>query len=154
MQIAKDKVVAIDYTLKDDEGSVLDTSEGKQPLTYLHGASNIIPGLERALEGKSEGEAVSVRVEPGEAYGERRDELMQQVPRNMFQGVDELQVGMQFQASGQDGQETVVTVAAIEGDQVTVDANHPMAGVALNFDVTVREIREATEEEVAHGHSH
>lgn len=154
MQIAKDKVVAIDYTLKDDEGSVLDTSEGKQPLTYLHGANNIIPGLERALEGKGAGEEVSVRVEPGEAYGERRDELMQQVPRDMFQGVEELQVGMQFQASGQDGQGTVVTVTAIEGEQVTVDANHPMAGVALNFDVTVREVRDATSEEVEHGHAH
>ena len=154
MQIAKDKVVAIDYTLKDDEGSVLDTSEGKQPLTYLHGANNIIPGLEQALEGKAEGEAVNVRVEPAEAYGERRDELMQAVPRDMFQGVEDLQVGMQFQASGQDGQGTVVTVTAIEGDQVTVDANHPMAGVALNFDVTVREVREASAEEVEHGHAH
>ena len=154
MQIAKDKVVAIDYTLKDDEGSVLDTSEGKQPLTYLHGANNIIPGLEQALEGKAEGEAVNVRVEPAEAYGERRDELMQAVPRDMFQGVEDLQVGMQFQASGQDGQGTVVTVTAIEGEQVTVDANHPMAGVALNFDVTVREVREASAEEVEHGHAH
>ncbi|MCC5811894.1 MAG: peptidylprolyl isomerase [Ectothiorhodospiraceae bacterium] len=156
MQIAKDKVVAIDYTLKDDDGSVLDTSDGKQPLAYLHGNGNIIPGLEKALEGKAAGEELSVRIEPAEAYGERRDELTQVVPKEMFQGVDNLQVGMQFQAGGGEGEGggQIVTIAAIEGDQVTVDANHPMAGVALNFDVKVVEVREATEEEVAHGHAH
>lgn len=154
MQIAKDKVVAIDYTLKDDDGSVLDTSEGKQPLAYLHGNGNIIPGLEKALEGKSAGEELSVRIEPAEAYGERRDELTQVVPREMFQGVDNLEVGMQFQAGGGDGSGQIVTIAAIEDEQVTVDANHPMAGVALNFDVKVVEVRNATDEEVEHGHAH
>ncbi len=154
MQIAKDKVVAIDYTLKDDDGSVLDTSEGKQPLAYLHGNGNIIPGLEKALEGKSAGEELSVRIEPAEAYGERRDELTQVVPREMFQGVDNLEVGMQFQAGGGDDGGQIVTIAAIEGEQVTVDANHPMAGVALNFDVKVVEVRDATDDEVEHGHAH
>lgn len=154
MQIAKDKVVAIDYTLKDDDGSVLDTSEGKQPLAYLHGNGNIIPGLEKALEGKNAGEELSVRIEPAEAYGERRDELTQVVPREMFQGVDNLEVGMQFQAGGGDGGGQIVTIAAIEGEEVTVDANHPMAGVALNFDVKVVEVRDATDEEVEHGHAH
>ncbi|SEO67672.1 FKBP-type peptidyl-prolyl cis-trans isomerase [Aquisalimonas asiatica] len=153
MQIAKDKVVAIDYTLKDDDGSVLDTSEGKEPLAYLHGSGNIIPGLEKALEGKAEGEEVSVNIPPEEAYGERREDLTQVVPRNMFQGVDELQVGMQFQAQSEGG-EQIVTIAAIEGDDVTVDANHPMAGVPLNFDVKVVEVRDATEEEKEHGHAH
>ena len=153
MQIAKDKVVAIDYTLKDEEGSVLDTSEGKEPLSYMHGNGNIIPGLEQALEGKDEGEEVNVRVPPEEAYGERRDDLTQVVPRNLFQGVDELQVGMQFQAQAEGG-EQIVTIAAIDGDDVTVDANHPMAGVPLNFEVKVVEVREPTDEEKEHGHAH
>lgn len=153
MQIAKDTVVSIDYTLKDDQGSVLDTSEGKQPLAYLHGNGNIIPGLEKALEGKETGDELSVRIEPAEAYGERRDELTQAVPRDLFQGVDDLQVGMQFQAGGEGGGQ-IVTITAVEGDQVTVDANHPMAGVPLNFDVKVVEVREASEEEKAHGHAH
>ncbi len=153
MQIAKDTVVAIDYTLKDDQGSVLDTSEGKQPLAYLHGNGNIIPGLEQALEGKQTGDELSVRIEPADAYGERRYELTQAVPRDLFQGVDDLQVGMQFQAGGEGGGQ-IVTVTAIEGDQVTVDANHPMAGVPLNFDVKVVEVREASAEEKEHGHVH
>ncbi|MCC5857054.1 MAG: peptidylprolyl isomerase [Ectothiorhodospiraceae bacterium] len=153
MQIAKDTVVSIDYTLKDDQGSVLDTSEGKQPLAYLHGNGNIIPGLEQALEGKQAGDELSVRIEPANAYGERRDELTQAVPRDLFQGVDDLQVGMQFQAGGEGGGQ-IVTITAIEGDQVTVDANHPMAGVPLNFDVKVVEVREASEDEKEHGHAH
>ncbi|QIT54720.1 peptidylprolyl isomerase [Aquisalimonas sp. 2447] len=153
MQIAKDKVVAIDYTLKDDDGSVLDTSEGKEPLAYLHGSGNIIPGLEKALEGKAQGDEVNVQVPPEEAYGERRDDLQQVVPRSLFQGVDELQVGMQFQAQSEGG-EQIVTIAGIDGDDITVDANHPMAGVPLNFEVKVVEVREATDEEKEHGHAH
>ncbi|MEX0730873.1 MAG: peptidylprolyl isomerase [Aquisalimonadaceae bacterium] len=153
MQIAKDTVVAIDYTLKDDEGEVLDTSEGKEPLTYLHGAGNIIPGLEQALEGKAPGEELSVRVEAKDAYGERNDELQQAVPRDLFKDVEELQPGMQFQAQGGGGAQ-VVTVVAVEGEEVTVDANHPMAGVALNFDVKIKEVRDATDEEREHGHAH
>lgn len=153
MQISKDTVVAIDYTLKDDEGAVLDTSEGKEPLSYLHGSGNIIPGLEQALEGKATGEELSIRVEPVDAYGERSEELKQAVPLDMFKGVDDLQPGMQFQAQGEGGTQ-IVTVVAVEGDQVTVDANHPMAGVALNFDVKVQEVRPATDEEREHGHAH
>jgi len=155
MQIAKDTVVAIDYTLKDDEGAVLDTSEGKEPLSYLHGSGNIIPGLEQALEGKAAGDELNVRVEPAQAYGERSDELQQAVPRDLFKGVEDLQPGMQFQAQGgEGGQAQVVTVVAVEGDQVTVDANHPMAGIALNFDVKVKDVRPATDEEREHGHAH
>ena len=153
MQVSKDTVVAIDYTLKDEDGSVLDTSEGKEPLSYLHGSGNIIPGLEKALEGKDQGEEVSVRIPPEEAYGERRDDLTQVVPRNLFQGVDELQVGMQFQAQAEGG-EQIVTITGIDGDDVTVDANHPMAGVPLNFEVKVVEVREASSEEIEHGHAH
>lgn len=153
MQVGKNSVVAIDYTLTDDQGEVLDSSKGREPLAYLHGSGNIIPGLEKALEGKETGESFTVRVPPEEAYGERSEDLKQAVPRDMFQGVDDLQVGMQFQASA-GGQTQIVTVVGIEGDQVTVDANHPMAGVALNFDVEVKDIREATQEELEHGHVH
>ncbi|WP_440997510.1 FKBP-type peptidyl-prolyl cis-trans isomerase [Arhodomonas sp. SL1] len=153
MQIAKDKVVAIDYTLKGDDGEVLDASPEGQPLNYLHGAGNIIPGLENALEGKATGDDVSVTVEPEEAYGERDDRLQQEVPMEMFQGVDQVEPGMRFQAQTQAGTQ-IVTVASVDGETVTVDANHPLAGQTLNFEVKVADVREATEEELEHGHVH
>lgn len=153
MQVAKDKVVSIDYTLTDDEGSVLDTSKGRAPLAYLHGAGNIIPGLEKALEGKQAGEQVAVRVPAAEAYGERDDALAQEVPLEMFQGVESIEPGMRFQAQTSAGVQ-VVTVTKVEGESVTVDGNHPLAGKPLNFDVNVVEVRDATDEELAHGHVH
>ncbi|HEX5514558.1 MAG TPA: peptidylprolyl isomerase [Gammaproteobacteria bacterium] len=153
MQVAKDKVVSIDYTLTDDEGSVLDTSQGRAPLAYLHGAGNIIPGLEKALEGKQVGEQITVRVPAAEAYGERDDALAQVVPLEMFQGVEQIEPGMRFQAQTSAGVQ-VVTVSKVEGDSVTVDGNHPLAGKPLNFDVSVIDVRDATEEELAHGHVH
>ena len=116
--------------------------------------SNIIPGLEKALEGKQEGDALNVTVEPAEAYGEFNAELIAVLGRNMFEGVDELEVGMQFHASGPDGSMQIVTIKAVEDDEVTVDGNHPLAGEQLTFDVKVLEIREATEDEMAHGHIH
>ncbi|MGD8710851.1 MAG: peptidylprolyl isomerase [Ectothiorhodospiraceae bacterium] len=153
MQIAKDKVVAINYTLRDTEGGVIDASPEGQPLEYIHGAGNIIPGLEKALEGKEQGDDVSVTVPPEEAYGERNEQLQQEVPRNLFEGVDKVEPGMRFQAQTEGGVQ-VVTVAAVEEDKVTVDANHPLAGQTLSFDVTVANVREATDEELAHGHVH
>jgi FKBP-type peptidyl-prolyl cis-trans isomerase SlyD len=153
MQIAKDRVVAINYTLKDDAGKVLDASPDGQPLQYLHGAGNIIPGLEKALEGKSEGDSLSVTVPPEDGYGERDDNLQQSVSRELFQGVESVEPGMRFQAQTQAGVQ-VVTVTAVEGDSVTVDANHPLAGQALNFDVSVETVREASSEELEHGHVH
>lgn len=153
MQIAKDKVVSIEYTLKDDQGTLLDTSEGRDPLAYLHGAGNIIPGLEQALEGKQAGDQLSVRIEAKDAYGERNDQLQQDVPRELFEGVDDVQAGMQFQAQTEAGVQ-VVTVKAVADDTVTVDANHPLAGVPLNFDVNIVEVRNAEAEELEHGHVH
>ncbi len=154
MQIADNAVVAIDYTLRNDEGEVLDSSEGAQPLAYLHGAANIIPGLENALVGKSAGDELEVSVEPEDAYGEYSLELVAALNRSMFEGVDELQVGMQFHASAPDGGMQVVTIRDIDGDQVTVDGNHPLAGQRLNFKVKVVSVRAATEEELQHGHAH
>jgi|SRR5690625_952483 len=153
MQVAKDKVVSIDYTLTDNEGSVLDTSEGRAPLAYLHGAGNIIPGLEKALEGRQAGEQLTVHVSAAEAYGERDDALTQVVPMDMFQGIDQIKPGMRFQAQTSAGMQ-VVTVAKVEGDQVTIDGNHPLAGKPLNFAVNVVDVRDATADELAHGHVH
>jgi FKBP-type peptidyl-prolyl cis-trans isomerase SlyD len=154
VQIAKDSVVRFDYTLTGPDGKVLDSSQGKEPLAYLHGANNIIPGLESALAGKSAGENVKVTVPAAQAYGERNEQMVQQVPKSAFQGVPNIQPGMQFQARGPQGQQAIVTVTGVSGDTVTVDANHPLAGVPLNFDVSIVEVRAATAEELAHGHVH
>ena len=152
MQIADGTVVAIDYALKDDDGTLLDQSQPGQPLTYLHGHKNIIPGLEASLLGKAVGETLEVRVAPKDGYGEPNPSLEQVVPRDRFQGVESLEVGMQFQANTEQGQVSV-RVLEIDDDDVTVDGNHPLAGKHLNFNVTVQEVRAATEEEIAHGHT-
>jgi FKBP-type peptidyl-prolyl cis-trans isomerase SlyD len=153
MQISANMVVSIDYTLTDDQGSVIDSSEGRGPLAYIQGIGNIIPGLERALEGKAQGDSLKVSIAPEDGYGERRDDLSQAVPKQMFEGNDEIQVGMQFQTMTESGPQ-VVTVVEIDDENVTVDGNHPLAGENLNFDVTVVEIREASAEELEHGHVH
>ena len=152
--IGDDLVVSMHYKLTDNEGNVLDSSEGSEPLTYLHGAGNIIPGLEKALVGKVEGDTQQVTVEPAEAYGEVMPELMQTVDKAAFQGVDSVEVGMSFEAQTSDGSVQHIVVSKVDGDQVTVDANHPLSGVVLNFDVEIVTVREATDEEVAHGHVH
>lgn len=153
MQISPNKVVSIHYTLKNDAGDVLDSSSGREPLAYLHGTGNIIPGLEKALEGKAAGEKMNVSVAPEEGYGERHDGLIQEVPRDAFQGVDDIQPGMQFHAQGPSGP-MVVTVKEVGEGTVKVDGNHPLAGETLHFDVEVAEVREATAEEQEHGHVH
>lgn len=153
MRIENNSVVAIDYKLTDDAGQVLDTSEGRGPLSYLHGSGGIIPGLERELEGKSAGDQLQVAIAPADAYGHRNDSLQQEVPREQFEHVDDLRPGMQFRVDAPQGP-MVFTVVEVGDDMVTVDGNHPLAGVPLNFDVTVREVREATPDELAHGHVH
>lgn len=153
MHISKDKVVSIEYTLRDDNGDILDSSEGREPLAYLHGNGNLIPGLESQLEGKSENDSLKVSVHPKDGYGEFDASQIVAVPRSEFSGVDHLDVGMQFTASGPDGQR-VVTITKIENDVVTVDGNHPLAGQTLNFDVKIVGVREATADELSHGHVH
>ena len=153
MQIAKNAVVSIEYTLTGPDGKVIDTSEGHEPLVYLQGAGNIIPGLERELEGKGVGDALSVSVAPADGYGERRDQLVQEVQRQSFQGVEKIEEGMQFQANTPQGPR-VVRVTKVAGNRVTVDANHPLAGIPLKFDVKVVDVRAATDEELQHGHAH
>ena len=153
MQIAKDKVVSIDYTLTGDQGQVLDSSQGREPLAYLHGNQNIIPGLESALDGKSQGDALKVTIAPEQAYGQHDPKMVQVVPRTAFQGAPTITPGMQFQGNTNQGPR-VITVTKVEGDNVTIDANHPLAGQTLNFDVKVVGVRDATAEELSHGHVH
>lgn len=150
--IANDHVVKFNYTLTNGEGQILDKSEG-EPLAYLHGAGNIIPGLENALTGKVAGDKLTVTVPAAEGYGEYHAEMVQEVPRQMFQGVDNIQAGMQFQAQTDDGIQ-IVTVKAVEGENIIIDANHPLAGQDLTFDVEITEVRAATAEELDHGHVH
>ncbi|WP_234733685.1 FKBP-type peptidyl-prolyl cis-trans isomerase [Tellurirhabdus bombi] len=149
MQITKHKVAAIHYTLRDNSGKILDSSAGREPLYYLHGEGNLIPGMEEGLEGKEPGDHFQLNVSPEKGYGERDPEQIQEVPMSAFGG-QKVEVGMQFHANH--GQ--VVTVTSVAGDAVTIDANHPLAGQELNFDVEVVEVRDATADEVAHGHVH
>jgi len=153
MQVADKSVVSIHYTLTNSEGETLDSSVGQAPLAYLNGASNIVPGLENALIGKAVGDKLDVTVTAEEGYGPLREELVQKVPHENFQGVEDLQVGMQFMAQAPWGEQPV-TVVKVEEDGVTLDGNHPLAGQDLTFAVEIVEVREATEEEVTHGHAH
>ena len=153
MNITAEKVVLIDYTVTDTQGNLIDSSDGGEPLAYLHGFSNIIPGLEKALEGLKAGDTFAVDVEAADAYGEYRDEMVQEVPRSAFHGVDQIEPGMVFHAQGPHGP-VEVTVTQVSAEQVTIDGNHPLAGKGLKFSGAVLEVRDATEEEVAHGHAH
>jgi FKBP-type peptidyl-prolyl cis-trans isomerase SlyD len=149
MQISKNKVAAIHYTLRDNEGAILDSSDGRDPLYYIHGIGNLIPGMEDGLEGKATGDKLQIKVDAAKGYGELDSKLVQQVPMTAFGG-QEVKEGMQFKTD----QGTVVRVTEVGAENVTVDANHPLAGVDLNFQVEVMEVRNATEEELQHGHVH
>ncbi|MGN6705248.1 MAG: FKBP-type peptidyl-prolyl cis-trans isomerase [Rhodanobacter sp.] len=153
MQIARDSVAAFHYTLTDDQNQVIDSSAGRDPLTYLHGGGQIVPGLEKQLEGRSTGDKFTADVAPEEGYGVHHPELMQEVPRSAFQGVEDIQPGMQFQGRGPQG-EINVTVTRVEDDKVFIDGNHPLAGKTLHFAIEVTDVRAASEEELAHGHVH
>jgi FKBP-type peptidyl-prolyl cis-trans isomerase SlyD len=152
MSIQQDSVVSIRYTLKDDGGVVLDSS-GDEALSYLHGHGNLIAGLERELTGKAAGDRLKVTVGPRDAYGERDSNLVRQVPRSALSGVEDLQTGMRLRAESNQGVHAV-TVTHIADDTVTLDANHPLAGITLHFEVEITAVREASAEELAHGHVH
>ena len=154
MQVGTNSVVSIHYTLKDETGEVLDASEGREPLDYIHGSGQIIPGLENALEGKSQGEELSVVIEPENGYGTRDESLVHEVPKSEFETPDEIEVGMQFRV-GDEGGTLIMVVAGVGDEVVTLDGNHPLAGVTLSFDVSIADVREATEEEIkASQHMH
>ena len=154
MTIAENKVVTLEFTVKNAEtGDLIETSEGSEPLVYLHGFNNLVPGLEAELAGKTVGDSYDVTVSPEEGYGVRDESLVQDVPKEAFQGIEKVEVGMEFQADSPNGP-VVVEVTKIEGDTVTVDSNHPLAGVTLGFSGVIEEIREATDSELEHGHIH
>ncbi|WP_348760204.1 peptidylprolyl isomerase [uncultured Salinisphaera sp.] len=153
MEAQRDNVVSIHYVLRDTQGEIIDQSAEGQPLSYLHGHDNIVPGLEKAIEGHAEGDEVKATIEPDEGYGPYREELVQKVNREAFQGVDELAPGMSFRAESDAGP-MVVTVKEVEGDEVTVDGNHVLAGQTLDFTVNIAAVREASDTEKEHGHVH
>jgi FKBP-type peptidyl-prolyl cis-trans isomerase SlyD len=153
VEITADRVVTIHYTLKDDKGAVLDTSAGGEPLAYIQGHGNLVAGLERALEGKADGSTLQVVVPPADGYGQRDEALVQRVPKRSLQGAGDIKKGMQFQANTEAGMR-VFTVMAVVADMVTLDGNHPLADQTLHFDVQVVGVREATHEELEHGHVH
>ena len=151
MNVAQDKVVDLDYKLTVD-GEVIDQSEEGEPLTYLHGHSNIIPGLEKALEGKAVGDSLQVTVQPEEGYGPRDEEAIEDLSRADFD--DDIEVGATYYAQAEDGSVIPFTVLSVSGETVRVDFNPPLAGQTLNFDVKVLGVRDATAEELEHGHAH
>jgi len=155
MSITQNKVATLTYTLKNDDGEILDKADENSPFLYMHGTGGIIKGLEAALEDKVVGDSFQVIIAPEDAYGAHDDKLTESVPRKMFEGIpdEEMVAGAQFHASTAQGTQ-VITVASIDGDTINIDANHPLAGETLHFDVAVKDIRDATEEEIAHGHPH
>lgn len=153
MSISQDQVVSIHYTLRDEAGKIIDSSPAGEPLAYLHGHGNLVPGLERELAGRSVGDKLTVTLSPADGYGEHDSKLVRQVPRRALKGVGNVRVGMRLSASSGRSDRTV-TVTRISGDLVTVDGNHPLAGKKLHFEVEVAGVRAATETELSHGHVH
>ena len=153
MKIQKHTVVTLNYTLKNSEGEIMDTSEGREPLVYLHGVGGLIPGLEAELEGKEIGNSFSTVIAPEDAYGKRSDDLLHVVPKSGFQGDEEMQVGMRVQLETEQGP-AIATISKIEGENVTLDLNHPLADMELHFSVDVLDLRDASADEISHGHVH
>ena len=153
MSISQDQVVSIHYTLRDDAGEIIDRSAEGEPLSYLHGHGNLIPGLERELTGRKPGDRLQVKIAPTDGYGEYDPELVQRVPRRALKGIADVRVGMRLQANTPQGPRAVM-VTHVGGDMVTLDGNHPLAGKNLDFEVEVAGVRPATAEELAHGHVH
>jgi len=153
--IIEDKcVVTLDYKLRNSKGEILDESKSGDPLVYLHGAGFLVPGLEKELTGKTAGDKLRVEVTPAEGYGEYMPQLVQKLPRSAFEGVDNLEIGMEFQASGEKGHIMEVRIEKIEGDDITINGNHPLAGMTLDFEIAVADVRQASKEELEHGHAH
>lgn len=151
MKVVNNKVVTIAYTLSVD-GDIVDSTENSEPVTFLQGQGDILPGLEKALHGLSVGESIHVRISAEDGYGERDDDQVQELEASVFP--EGAEPGMTYMAESEDGEEMPLTVLAVEDGAVTVDFNHPLAGKELDFDVTIRDVRDATLEEIAHGHVH
>ena len=153
MKIAPNKVVVLHYAVSDSEGTLIDSSYDHNPLAIIHGTGYLIPGLETALVDRVAGDKFEVNVEAEQAYGQRHDGFVQTVPKQMFEGIEELEVGTQLRATTDEGEQTVIVID-VQDDEITVDGNHPLAGIDLQFDVEILEVRDATEDELAHGHVH
>ena len=153
MQITSGSVVVFDYTLTDDEKDIIDSSTGSEPLAYIQGEGQIVPGLEKAMEGKKAGDSFKISIAPEEAYGLHDPENISVVPADQIEGGEELEEGMQLHTEGEFGEQTVM-ITKIVGNEVTIDGNHPLAGMTLHFDIVIRDVRAATEEELEHGHVH
>jgi len=153
MTVARNRVVSIEYTLTGEDGAVLDTSRGDEPISYVHGSGTLVDALEAAMEGKGPKDTVSLTLPPDQAYGVRDDSIVFTLPRAQFGAGEEPEIGMQIMLQG-DGDGRVVTVVAMDENEVTVDGNHPLAGLTLTFDVEIIDVREATAEEIEHGHAH
>ena len=154
MQVSEQKVVTMNYEVADDQGQLIDRSEEGGPLAYIHGNGQLIPGLETALEGRGKGDKIAVDVPPEQGYGERDEEGVQIVARNQFDDSVEIEVGMQFEAQDDDEGHQIVTVVAVDGENITLDTNHPLAGKNLRFKVEILDVRDASTEELSHGHVH
>lgn len=152
--VSEGKVVVFHYTLTNETGEQIETSKDKQPLPYLHGANNIVPGLEKEMEGKEPGDSFEATIPPAEGYGQREEPGPQKVDRGEFPEDVELYEGMQFTGEAEGGQLIPLWITDIEGDQISVDHNHPLAGETLNFEVEIVDVRNATDEEIEHGHAH
>jgi len=152
--VADGLVVGIHYTLKDDAGEVIDTSDGRAPLEYLHGAHNIVPGLEKALAGQSIGDTFEAEVPPEEGYGPRQEGATEKIGKDKLPPDMALLPGMQLTAQDENGQMFAMWVAEVSDEDITVDYNHPLAGQTLHFSGNIVSLREPSEEEVAHGHVH
>lgn len=152
MQIKDNHVVTLHYTVKTSDGDVIDSSSENEPLAFIQGTHYMIPGIEDVLYGKAKGEQFSLTVEPEKAYGHRQDELVQEVPSSMFEGMD-VEVGMSFRATTDAGEQSVIIIDKTD-TTVTVDGNHPLSGIPLAFDVEIIDVREATADEISHGHVH
>jgi len=153
MTITTGSVVLFDYTLTDDDKEIIDSSKDGGPLAYLHGEGQIVKGLEKAMEGRKAGDSFQISVTPEEGYGLPDPDKIAVVNADQIEGGEELEEGMQLEASHGD-EEQVVVITKIEGKDVTLDGNHPLAGMNLHFDITIREVRKATAEEIEHGHVH
>lgn len=154
MSLAQNKVVTFNYTLKDDDGNILDTTSGSSPFAFLSGNGQILPKLEEAMNGMLLGTKKNVQIAAADAYGEYNNEAVQQVDRSNFPKDTELQTGMQFVANSPEGQQMPFVISEVKDENVTIDFNHPLAGKNLEFDVELLDIRDATAEELAHGHVH
>lgn len=153
MQIAEQTVVSLNYTLKNSDGNLLDTSEGRSPLVYLHGVGALISGLEDELQGKVQGDKINAVIPPEKAYGSRSEDLVKLVSKDGFQGEEEIHEGMQVQLETEHGP-AIALITKIEGNDVTLDLNHPLADMTLHFDVEIVDVRAATADEISHGHAH